>query len=137
MLGSPFHLRCPSALFFPETFTRPRLHSTKAQATRLFRRLLEQSVPASSTRTGRWTRHLKTTCVQQNTRQANLDGDNSTCSGPSSCEHGSGTCVPKPFTILFCGRDAFSCTVFKHLHEAKGEYCLDSRSENLESLRVS
>lgn len=139
MLGSPFHLRrqYPSALFSPENFTRLRLHSVKAQAACLSRRSLEQSVPASSTRTGRWTRHLHTTCVQQNTIQANLDGDNSTCSDPSSRERGSEMCVRKPFTILFCGRDAFSCMVFRHLYDAKGEYCLDSRSGNLESCGVS
>ena len=26
----------------------------------------------------------------------------------------------EPFKILYMGRDEFSCSVFKHLHDAKG-----------------
>lgn len=30
--------------------------------------------------------------------------------------------VRGPFTILFCGRDLFSCAVFKQVYNAKGEF---------------
>lgn len=35
--------------------------------------------------------------------------------------------VKDPFTILFCGRDLFSCAVFKEVHNAKGEFFKTSK----------
>ncbi|KAG6335125.1 hypothetical protein ID866_3965 [Astraeus odoratus] len=48
-------------------------------------------------------RYLQTTCVQPHANHPELSG------GASG----------EPFTILFCGRDAFSCAVFRRVYEAK------------------
>jgi hypothetical protein len=46
---------------------------------------------------------------------------NSSVDTPFASSPSSQPSIREPFTILFCGRDAFSCAVFKEVHKAKGE----------------
>ncbi|KAL4067027.1 formyl transferase [Scleroderma yunnanense] len=112
MPSSPSHL-CRRHL--PTTnFTRYRLHSTKTQAIPSLHWSASTCTTTRRPRIGGWTRSLQT--IKQNT---NLGSNDSTFVGPDSSKRGLETRVREPFTILFCGRDAFSCMVFKHLYEAR------------------
>ncbi|KAF9239790.1 hypothetical protein BU15DRAFT_61719 [Melanogaster broomeanus] len=55
-------------------------------------------------------RAFGSSCVRYNSSIAALSTSSSSRSQPS---------VRESFTILFCGRDAFSCAVFKEVHNAK------------------
>ncbi|KAF8842971.1 hypothetical protein BDN67DRAFT_965151, partial [Paxillus ammoniavirescens] len=99
------------------------LHTLATDLTRSSRRELTGATsannPRNTTRSTPWSSSSR--YVHNQAFRLSCTRHYSSVNTPFTSSPSSQPSIQEPFTILFCGRDAFSCAVFKEVHKSKGE----------------